>query len=110
MLLHVYDCLFLSQNNPKYLDPSYRMDLDIWDCVGTEKPLSYNRRNMVKENLINTFKLPDLILICVPTPNFLRTYTFQTGKSMLGFHIFGTHNYLDSKELESILSAPPHER
>ena len=24
-------------NNPKYLDPSYKMDLDIWDCFGRKK-------------------------------------------------------------------------
>ena len=22
------------QNNPKNLDPSYKMDLDLWDCLG----------------------------------------------------------------------------
>ena len=25
------------QNNPKNLDPSYKMDLDFWDCFGREK-------------------------------------------------------------------------
>ena len=30
-------------NNPKYLDPSYKMDLDFWDCVERQKKnLSYN--------------------------------------------------------------------
>ena len=24
-------------NNPKDLDPSYKMDLDFWDCFGEEK-------------------------------------------------------------------------
>ena len=24
-------------NNPKDLDPSYKMDLDFWDCFGREK-------------------------------------------------------------------------
>ena len=24
------------KNNPKNLDPSYQMDLDIWDCFGRE--------------------------------------------------------------------------
>ena len=27
------------QNNPKDLDPSYKMDLDFWDCFGREKPI-----------------------------------------------------------------------
>ena len=34
-------------NNPKDLDPSYRMDLDFWDCFGRKKTLSYKRRNTV---------------------------------------------------------------
>ena len=25
------------QNNPKNLDPSYKMDLDLWDCLGRTK-------------------------------------------------------------------------
>ena len=28
-------------NNLKDLDPSYKMDLDLWDCFGREKNLSY---------------------------------------------------------------------
>ena len=34
-------------NNPKDLDPSYKMDLDFWDCLRRKKLPSYNRRNMV---------------------------------------------------------------
>ena len=26
--------LFSFQNNPKDLDPSLKMDLDLWDCLG----------------------------------------------------------------------------
>ena len=26
--------LFSFKNNPKNLDPSYKMDLDLWDCLG----------------------------------------------------------------------------
>ena len=26
-------------NNPKDLDPSYKMDLDFWDCLGKKKKL-----------------------------------------------------------------------
>ena len=29
--------LFSFQNNPKYLDPSYKMDLDLQDCFGRVK-------------------------------------------------------------------------
>ena len=26
-------------NNPKDLDPSYKMDLDLWECLGRKKKL-----------------------------------------------------------------------
>ena len=33
-----YKIVFFSfQNNPKNLDPSYKMDLDLWDCLGGVK-------------------------------------------------------------------------
>ena len=28
---------FSFRNNPKNLDPSYEMDLDLWDCLGRIK-------------------------------------------------------------------------
>ena len=28
----VISCIFFLPNNPKNLDPSYKMDLDLWDC------------------------------------------------------------------------------
>ena len=28
---------FYFQNNPQNLDPSYKMDLDLWDCLGRVK-------------------------------------------------------------------------
>ena len=28
---------FSFQNNPKDLDPSYKTDLDLWDCLGMGK-------------------------------------------------------------------------
>ena len=34
-------------DNPKDLDPSYKTDLDFWDCLGRKKTPSYKRRNMV---------------------------------------------------------------
>ena len=34
-------------NNPKDLDPSYKMDLDFWDCFGRKISPTYNRRNTV---------------------------------------------------------------
>ena len=38
-------------NNPKDLDPSYKTDLDLWDCFGRKKTLSYNQRNTVYERI-----------------------------------------------------------
>ena len=29
--------IFSFQNNPKDLDPSCKMDLDLWDCLGRVK-------------------------------------------------------------------------
>ena len=38
--------IFPKQSQRSY--PSYKMNLDLWDCFGRKKkPLSYNRRNMV---------------------------------------------------------------
>ena len=35
-----YKTVFFSfQNNPKNLDPSYKTDLDLWDCLGRVKPI-----------------------------------------------------------------------
>ena len=33
--------LFSFQNNAKNLDPSYMMDLDLWDCLGKVKLILY---------------------------------------------------------------------
>ena len=32
-----YKTVFSFQNNPKDLDPSCKMDLDLWDCLGRVK-------------------------------------------------------------------------
>ena len=34
-------------NNPKDLDPSYKTDLDLWDCFGRKSTPSYIQRNTV---------------------------------------------------------------
>ena len=34
--------VFPFQNNYKDLDPSYKMDLDLWDCFEKEKNLFYS--------------------------------------------------------------------
>ena len=49
-------------NNPKDLDPSYKMDLDLWDCLGRKKTLSYNQRNTVVIMMINAYELLKMIL------------------------------------------------
>ena len=42
---------FSFQNNPKDLDPSYKMDLDLWDCLG-----------MGKIGIIARFQRTDLVI------------------------------------------------
>ena len=37
IFLRLYDGVFSFQNNPKDLDPSYKMDLDLWDRLGRVK-------------------------------------------------------------------------
>ena len=37
IFLRLQDGVFAFQNNPKDLDPSYKMDLDLWDCLGRVK-------------------------------------------------------------------------
>ena len=39
--------VFLLQNDPKDLDPSFKMDLVLSNCFGRVKTLSYDERNMV---------------------------------------------------------------
>ena len=47
-----YNTNFTLLNNPKDLDPSYKMDLDLWDCFGRKKTPSYNQRNTIfNENI-----------------------------------------------------------
>ena len=51
----LYDRVFFFQNNPKNLDPSYKMDLDIWDCLGRVKLV-------LKQNTIGLIELFVVIL------------------------------------------------
>ena len=37
VFLQLQDGIFSFQNNPKDLDLSYKMDLDLWDCLGRLK-------------------------------------------------------------------------
>ena len=37
-------------NNLKYLKPSYKIDLELWDCFGRKKTLSFKQRNMVMKS------------------------------------------------------------
>ena len=55
-------------NNLKDLDPSYKMDLDLWDSFGRKKNVSYIRGNtvigrsimqlMVTNNEVNMGEIP----------------------------------------------------
>ena len=43
-----YKTVFSFQNNPKDLDPSYKMDLDLWDCLGGMKLIAkFHRTDLV---------------------------------------------------------------
>ena len=42
-----YNTSLLFLNNPKDLDPSYKMDLDFGDCFGRKKRHLITQRNMV---------------------------------------------------------------
>ena len=46
---------FSFQINPKNLDPSYKVDLDLWDCLGRVKLVLY-------QNFIGLFSLFAIIL------------------------------------------------
>ena len=37
LFLRLEDTSLSFQNNPKNLDPSYKTDLDLWDCLGRVK-------------------------------------------------------------------------
>ena len=37
------DRIFSIQNNPKNLNPSYKMDLNFWDCLGRVKLILYQK-------------------------------------------------------------------
>ena len=51
---------FSFQNNPKNLDPSYKMDLDLWDCLGRVYRIyldirrGFHLSRMTKNNLISS--------------------------------------------------------
>ena len=51
MDLDLWDCFgrkkTLSFNRRNKVDPSHKTDLDFWACFGRGKPPSYRRRNMV---------------------------------------------------------------
>ena len=46
---------FSFQNSPKDLDPSFKMDLDLWDCLGRVKLL-------LQQNFIGLIQLFKVIL------------------------------------------------
>ena len=50
------------QNSLKDLDPSYKTDLDLWDCFGRKKNPSYIRGNTVNAPLALHFIKPGCYL------------------------------------------------
>ena len=52
---------FFFQNNTKYLDLSYKTDLDLWDCLGKVKLIAkFNRTDLVICNHSTKGKTLDL--------------------------------------------------
>ena len=39
--------VFSAQNNPKNLVPSYKTDLDLWDCLGRVKSANFHGAGLV---------------------------------------------------------------
>ena len=52
-----YKMGFPVQNNPKNLDPSYKMDLDIWDCFERKINPSYSQSNVVPVDPLEQYRL-----------------------------------------------------
>ena len=91
--------VFSFQNNPKDLDPSCKMDLDLWDCLGMgktgiiarfhrtdlviwshsrgTKPPSYSRINTVCQNYHKPSLYLPLCVVCTLTILSIRTHNFQ---------------------------------
>ena len=59
---------FSFQNNPKDLDPSCKMDLDLWDCLGRVKLV-------LLQNFIGLIKLFEVILEGQKTLSYSRINT-----------------------------------
>ena len=73
--------LFSFQNNPKNLDPSYKTDLDIWDCLGRVKPV-------LQQHFIGLIKIFVVILERGKTPSYSQINTELGSKTwMLEFPI-----------------------
>ena len=66
-----YNTSFIFPNNPKDLDPSYKMDC--WDGFGGRKTVSYNQRNTVSPNDIVFCLCPSVCL------HFLTLEIFRLG-------------------------------
>ena len=59
-----YKTVFPFQNNPKDLDPSYKMDLDLWDCLGS-----------VKTRITAKFHMTDLVIFSHSREGKIRSYS-----------------------------------
>ena len=51
IFLQLKDRFFSFQNNLKNLDPSYKLDLDLWDCLGRVK-LIFNTAKFHRTDLV----------------------------------------------------------
>ena len=61
---------FAFQNNPKNLYPSYKMDLDLWNCLGRVKTriiAKFRRTGLVIYATANFFARTATVKILAPT-------------------------------------------
>ena len=49
--------VFFPSKTPKNIGPSYKVDLDFWDCLGRDKPAFYNQRDAIYFDVL-TLKMP----------------------------------------------------
>ena len=73
-----YKTEFSFQNHPKDLDPSCKMDLDLWDCLGRVKLV-------LLQNFIGLIKLFEVILQGQKTLSYSRINTVTIYQEKYGW-------------------------
>ena len=82
-----------SLNNPKDLDPSYKMDLDFWDYFGRKLTPSFNRIDIVyygnfQRKLYRTVtEIPENLTEVMDQETFTKARLYNLDKSNFGFWV-----------------------